>query len=936
MGFLRTSIGLFACPAYVGLFALWLFTCVPVNANEQTEKGNSPAQALREACDQASFQHVLHPAIPIASAGKARAVWLNRRLMIWPGVDKAGVFRLYHSARGQILAKTHASVAGADGSVPVDAYPGEIPNPLATRFKYLKDGATLALRDEDLVRLPELHKRQLVLVKEDVGGNVIDATSVQWAGALDDLYLAANKEHLGVAVGTRSTRLSVWAPTAQQVAACIYETGASKARLVAAMQWGAQSGVWSLSMPGDLSGKYFTYLVDVHVPGVGLVRNRVTDPYSISLTTDSKRSYIANLSSPRLKPSGWDRDRAPGRVKASTDMVIYELHVRDYSIGDVNVPVAHRGKFTAFNYAGSAGMKHLKALSRAGMTDVHLLPVFDFATVPESGCVTPVVDAAGMAPDSEAQQALVMAVKDRDCFNWGYDPFHYTAPEGSFATNPADGARRVIEVRQMVTALHRIGLRVGKDVVYNHTSASGQSEKSVLDRIVPGYYHRLNAEGAVENSTCCANTATENMMMAKLMVDSVVTWAREYKIDSFRFDLMGHQPRTVMEELRGRLKTETGREVQLIGEGWNFGEVADGARFVQASQLALNGSGIATFSDRARDAVRGGGAADNGESMIKRQGYINGLGYDLNALANAESAAADLLRAADMVRVGLAGSIRNYPLKTYLDEITPLQRIDYAGQPAGYASAPSEVVNYVENHDNQTLFDINVYKLPVATSREDRARVQILGLAINAFSQGVAYFHAGGEMLRSKSLDRNSFDSGDWFNRIDWNGADNYFGTGAPPKADNGGDYGLIKPLLTNPAIKPAPAQIEWTRNAFLDLLRIRASTPLFRLTTSAEIVSRLKFYNTGSGQIPTVLAGHLDGRGYAGAGFRELVYLINVDKVPHNLRVDALAGKPFKLHPVQARKNAADQRVARDARFDPASSIFHVPARSAAVFVVN
>jgi pullulanase-type alpha-1,6-glucosidase len=398
---------------------------------------------------------------------------------------------------------------------------------------------------------------------------------------------------------------------------------------------------------------------------------------------------------------------------------------------------------------------------------------------------------------------------------------------------------------------------------------------------------------------------------------------------------MGHQPRAVMEDLKARLKAAMGHDVQLIGEGWNFAEVADGARFVQASQLSLNGSGIGTFSDRARDAIRGGGAADSGESMIKKQGYINGLGYDRNALAKAD-AGAELLRAADMVRVGLAGSIRDYPLKTYRDETLPLHRIDYAGQPAGYASAPGEVVNYVENHDNQTLFDINVYKLPTSTIRDDRARVQILGLAINAFSQGVAYFHAGGELLRSKSLDRNSYDSGDWFNRIDWSGADNYFATGAPPKGDNGSDYHLIKPLLANPAIKPTSSEIGWTRRVFEDLLKIRASTPLFRLPTSAEIMARLTFYNTGARQIPTLIAAHLDGAGYTDAKFRDVVYLINVDKTSQEIRVEKMAGKNFTLHPVHLLPGAADQRVTREARFDSSSGTFRVPARSAAVFVVR
>ena len=227
---------------------------------------------------------------------------------------------------------------------------------------------------------------------------------------------------------------------------------------------------------------------------------------------------------------------------------------------------------------------------------------------------------------------------------------------------------------------------------------------------------------------------------------------------------------------------------------------------------------------------------------------------------------ADLLQAADMVRVGLAGSIRDYPLTTATDERRTLEQIPYGDQPGGYASQPSEVVNYVENHDNQTLFDANVYKLPKATSREDRARVQILGVAINAFSQGVAYFHAGTETLRSKSLDRNSFDSGDWFNRLDWSYRDNYFATGLPPKQDNGKDYALMRPLLRDAGIKPSASDIAFARDAFNDLLRIRASSSLFRLRSAAEIKSRLVFRNTGSQQNPVIIAGHLDGANMDGA----------------------------------------------------------------------
>jgi pullulanase-type alpha-1,6-glucosidase len=387
-----------------------------------------------------------------------------------------------------------------------------------------------------------------------------------------------------------------------------------------------------------------------------------------------------------------------------------------------------------------------------------------------------------------------------------------------------------------------------------------------------------------------------------------------------------------MERLQERVNKAAQRKVQLIGEGWNFGEVANGARFVQASQLSLNGSGIGTFNDRERDAVRGGSAGDAGADMAKRQGYINGLVYDPNAMAG-ERPAADLMRAADMVRVGLAGSIRSYRLKTFDDREVTLDSIDYGGQPAGYASEPGETVNYVENHDNHTLFDINVLKLPIDTSPAERARVQVLGLAIDAFSQGVAYFHAGVDTLRSKSLDRNSFNSGDWFNRLDWSYQDNYFGTGLPPQDDNGKDWPLLRPLLANEAIKPGPADIAFTRDAFRDLLRIRASSTLFRMRSAQDIWQRLRFFNTGSQQEPTVLAAHIDGRGYAGARFEALSYLINVDKVAHVV-VDPLArGKRMRVHPVHAAGSAADKRAA-EATFDSVSGAFHIPPRTAVVFV--
>ncbi|HET6396556.1 MAG TPA: alpha-1,6-glucosidase domain-containing protein [Pseudoxanthomonas sp.] len=901
----------------------WLAACLPLAAWAQ------PAGLPPAACD-AGHATVLAPD-PHGPA-EARAVWLDRRTLRWPGADPAQRYRLYHAARGGIHAEAGNAVRGADGSHALHA--AAVPAGARQRFPHVGPGATLAVDlGDDALR--DLHRQALVLVQEDARGRVREATALQHPGALDDLYAAAAEAPgLGARPSPGGTAFGLWAPTAQAVSVCLHRDDAGPAIRRVPLRADPATGIWSVTLPGDLRGHYYTFLVDVHARGTGLVRNRVTDPYSVSLGADSRRSYVADLDDPALQPPGWATAPRPAPLAAQTDMAIYELHVRDFSIGDPTVDAARRGRYLAFGDPGGAGVAHLRALAEAGLTDVHLLPVYDFASVPERGCLAPEVPQA--APDSTAQQAAVTAAAARDCFNWGYDPYHFNAPEGSYASDPADGAARVREFRAMVMALHAMGLRVGMDVVYNHTYASGQDAASVLDRIVPGYYHRLDAAGRVERSTCCENTATEHAMMARLMIDSAELWVRHYRIDSFRFDLMGHQPRAAMEALQRRVDAAAGRRVQLIGEGWNFGEVADGARFVQASQLSLAGSGIGTFSDRARDALRGGGAGDRGAARAARQGYLNGLGYDPNESADPASGRTGLLRAADLVRAGLAGTLRDYRMATHDGRTVPLSAIDYNGQPAGYAASPAEVVNYVENHDNETLFDLNAWKLPRATTAGDRARVQVLGLAFTAFSQGVAYFHAGVDTLRSKSMDRNSYDSGDWFNRLDWSYRDNHFGTGLPPAPGNGEDWPWIAPRLADPSIRPAPAHIAFARDAMRDLLRIRASSSLFRLRTAADVGARLRFPNSGPGQNPRVIAGHLDGEGHPGARFRQVLYLLNVSPRAEVLELPSERGKRYALHPVHLDPAAADARPRTQARFDAARGRFTVPPRTALVYVLE
>lgn len=875
------------------------------------------AHAAPSDCDAAASARVLAAAADDRT--DARAVWLDAATLQWPGKPRDGRYRLAWSMRARLQVTPDGRLVGADGTLVPAATDAPLPAAVAQAFAFVGDGVRLGLDAADRARVRDAVAAQWLLLQEDAQGRVLDATGLQWPGHLDAAFDARDAA-LGPDVDASAARLGLWAPSAQAVAACLHPDADGAATQVVPLRRDAATGTWRATLDGDHRGAYYTFLVDVVVPGVGLVRNRVTDPYAVSLAPDSTRAALLDLDDAALAPPGWRDHPRPAPPASNVDMALYELHVRDFSAGDASVPSAHRGRYLAFTHAASAGMRHLRALREAGLTDVHLLPVFDFASVPERACIRP--RAARGAPDSPAPQAAVAAAAARDCFNWGYDPYHFGAPEGSYAT-AAGAAARVREFRAMVQALHALGLRVGMDVVYNHVHAAGQAPTSVLDRIVPGYYLRLGANGAVERSTCCANTATEHRMMARLMRDTLVRWARDYAIDSFRFDLMGHQPRTTLVDAQRALREATGHDVALIGEGWNFGEVANGARFVQAAQGRLDGTGIATFSDRARDALRGGGCCDSGDALVHAQGWLNGL-------VDAPARRTDAARAADLVRVGLAGTLRDYTA-TFADGRTaPLSALDYAGQPAGYASAPTEVVNYVENHDNLTLFDVNALRLPRGTPRAERARVQALAIAVVALSQGVPYWHAGIELLRSKSLDRNSFDSGDAFNRLDWTARGNGFGLGLPPAADNGADWPRLAPVLRDPSIPPTRREIAWTREVFRDWLRLRASTPLLRLRDADAVRRRLTFPASGPAQNPAVIVGHLDGRGFGGP--RELLYLVNACARAQTVALPGEAGKRYVLHPVL--RNGRDARV-RAARFD-ARGRFTVPARTAVVYVLE
>jgi pullulanase-type alpha-1,6-glucosidase len=410
------------------------------------------------------------------------------------------------------------------------------------------------------------------------------------------------------------------------------------------------------------------------------------------------------------------------------------------------------------------------------------------------------------------------------------------------------------------------------------------------------------------------------MMMGRLVVDSVVTWARDYRVDGFRFDLMGHHPRANILETRVALDHlgDAGRDVYLYGEGWNFGEVANDARFAQATQVNMAGTGVGTFNDRLRDAVRGGGSHGPDPSV---QGFATGLG----------PAASPELH--DRIKVGLAGGLAAYRFVTHSGEERSGSQIDYHGSPSGYAAAPGEIVNYVDAHDNEILYDAMAFKLPASLPAEDRARMQILALSLVVLSQGVGFVALGSERLRSKSLDRNSYDSGDWFNQIRWDAASgNGFGVGLPPAADNEDRWPWARPLLADPALVPPAAVIELAAERYRELLRIRQSSPVFGLPTTDEVQRRVTFPLGGPSETPGVIVMCLDGTGLD-PRWRQVVVVFNVTGSAAAETVPALTGAALRLHPAIV---ASADPVLRTATADPATGTLRVPARSVAVYVAE
>lgn len=894
-----------------------------------------------------------------ADLTKAKAIWLNSQYIAWPFPQESTsqVFTLKHSDTANIAVNDTTLTGGTDITL---EYAGPITNELIAPYPYLSSYYLLKLPSTvTAADVKNLLREQLVVTSTGPDGVLLEhATSVQIAPALDSLY------HYTGALGTTfahdssgavtGVTIRVWAPTATSMQILHYPdaTTANPADTVD-MTYDSATGVWSYNAPASWLNTYYLYKAHVYAPTtLSYVDNVTTDPYSLGLSMNSTRTLIVDLSQANTKPTGWDKLVKPAFASLK-DASIYELHIRDFSAYDPSVPVADRGTYEAFTHLTSNGMRHLSALHKAGLTHVHLLPFFDITSINEDPSARNEIPQSTLAnavategKASKTPQALIGAQKDQDAYNWGYDPYHYTTPEGSYATNP-NGSVRNKQTRDMVASLNKIGLRVVMDVVYNHTSDSGENPHSVLDKLVPGYYYRLNTDGSVATSTCCQNTAPEHYMMGKLVRDSILTWATAYKIDGFRFDIMGHLPYSLLLAIRSDLNKLTiansgvdGKKIILYGEGWNFGEVQNNARFLQATQANLAGTGIGTFDDRMRDAVRGGGPFDNNP---RTQGWGSGLywlsnGDSINGSSGKQRQA--LLDLNDSVKLAMAGEETNFSFVDNTGQRVTGADVLYNNISAGYTDNPVDQIAYVDAHDNEILFDSLAYKLPYKTSAAVRARYQVISLATVLLGQGIPFMAAGSDLLHSKSLDKNSYNSGDWFNAIDWTGKNNGFGEGLPQQGDNGSRWdAYATPALTTVA-KPSSTTANLTANMVMDLLKVRYSSPLFRLGTLSNVQQRLTYIGSGPKQVPGLITMRLLDAGAVGASkklanidknYKSIVVVFNSTTKTQVVTSSVLKNSKITLSPIQLK--SADSIVKRS-KYNAKAGSLTVPAQTVAVFV--
>ncbi len=494
---------------------------------------------------------------------------------------------------------------------------------------------------------------------------------------------------LGANYSASETVFKVWAPTATALTLNLYESGdkSDKETKDTIEMTSGDKGVWSATVSGDLNGIFYTYTASFDEK----TNKDICDPYAKAVGVNGDRAMVIDLST--TNPEGWDNDKNPNAGLADTDSIIYEVSIRDTTM-DASSGVTNKGQYLGMIETGTinsngdkTGLDHIVSL---GVTHVQIMPSYDFATINES-------------KDPTTQ------------YNWGYDPKNYNVPEGSFSSDPYDGAVRIREYKQMVMGLHAAGLSVNMDVVYNHT----YNTKYCYNMLVPGYFYRPESNG----SGCGNDVASERAMVRKFIVDSVTYWASEYHLDGFRFDLVGLLDVDTINAIRESVDTIS-KDIMLYGEGWSLGTGVTKYGTELATQANINKlTGFAMFNDNMRDALKGS------VFNATEKGYINdGSKYST-------------------VMKNLSGI-------------------------ASWSKVPSQIVNYTSCHDNMTLWD-EISSSNGDDSLEDRIKQNLMGASAIYLSQGIPFMLSGEEMLRTKvkedgTFDSNSYTSKDSVNSMKW------------------------------------------------------------------------------------------------------------------------------------------------------------------------
>ena len=494
--------------------------------------------------------------------------------------------------------------------------------------------------------------------------------------AMDAKSLFAEDAKLGSYASDSQTVFRTWSPVSSSVDLLLFDTADAQTPAKTFPMTLTTQGVWELTVPGDLHNKYYQYTFNSYNQS-----RTVPDINCFAASPDSSKSMVVNLD--RTNPQGFKSHKLP-TLKSPTDEVIYEIHVRDFSVADDSIPAENRGKFKGLTFINpangakvSTSLSHLKEL---GVTAVHLLPIQDYS--------------ANLTE-----------------YNWGYWTALFNVPEAQYSSTPHDPASTIKELKSAIQTLHENGIRVILDVVYNHTSSS--FEYSPFDQAVPYYYFRTTDEGNLCNESGCGNAfADERLMARKYMIDSLSYWATEYKVDGFRFDLLGmHYPVTVKTIARKLRKIRP--DLTIYGEPWTGGGPT---RFGKGSQRNTT---VAVFNDHIRNAIRG-------DLDGTQTGFATGQGGDI-----------------DGVKRGIVGAT---------DEFT---------------SAPTESVNYISAHDNRTFWD----KLEHTYSSMDdssKRSIQKLAHGIVLTSQGISFLHGGSDFARTKFGNHNSYNAGDDINQFNW------------------------------------------------------------------------------------------------------------------------------------------------------------------------